>query len=120
MVIKYLDYFRDWHHLQLSFAIVSLSLISYFFIIPESPRWLLSKGKVQEAQELLWLLAKKNGIDAKRTRLAEYFDLLKNLKSQESQMQNNPMVLAKNAITNTEYLKRIFILIPPFFAVGVA
>ena len=115
-------HFRDWHHLQLAFAIGSLSLVSYFFIIPESPRWLASKNRVQEAQELLWLLAKKNGIDAKRTRLAEYFDALKSLKeSQESNSGNgSTLILAKNAATNSEYLKRTFLLIPPFFAVGVA
>ena len=114
--------FRDWHHLQLAFAIGSLSLVSYFFVIPESPRWLVSKNRVQEAQELLWLLAKKNGIDAKRTRLAEYFDALKSLKeSQATNSQNgSTLVLAKNAVTNSEYLKRTFLLIPPFFAVGVA
>ena len=115
--------FRDWHHLQLAFAIGSLSLVSYFFFIPESPRWLVSKNRIQEAQELLWLLAKKNGVDAKRTRLAEYFDTLKCLKeSQETNSHNgsSTMVLAKNAITNSEYLKRTFLLIPPFFAVGVA
>ena len=82
----------------------------------------MSKNRVQEAQELLWLLAKKNGIDAKRTRLAEYFDALKSLKeSQESNSGNgSTLILAKNAATNSEYLKRTFLLIPPFFAVGVA
>ena len=125
MLRTYPDLSRDWHHLQLAFAIGSLSLVSYFFFIPESPRWLVSKNRIQEAQEFLWLLAKKNGVDAKRTRLAEYFNTLKSLKeshSQETNSQNvsSTMVLAKNAITNTEYLKRTFLLIPPFFAVGVA
>ena len=123
MLRTYPDLSRDWHHLQLAFAIGSLSLVSYFFFIPESPRWLVSKNRIQEAQELLWLLAKKNGVDAKRTRLAEYFDALKSFKeSHETNSQNgsSTMVLAKNAITNSEYLKRTFLLIPPFFAVGVA
>jgi OCT family organic cation transporter-like MFS transporter 4/5 len=34
-------FLRTWQHLQLAFAVVSLTLISYFFLIPESPRWLL-------------------------------------------------------------------------------
>ena len=116
--------FRDWHHLQLAFAIGSLSLISYFFLIPESPRWLVHKGRIHEAQELLCTLAKKNGVDIKRTKFQDYFDALQTQKSRENisvqKSFSDYIVKAKIVATNREYVKRVLLLIPPFFAVGVA
>lgn len=53
---------RDWSSLQLSFAIASLFLISYFFFVPESPRWLLGQGKVEKAEGIFRKIAKVNGV----------------------------------------------------------
>ena len=39
---------RDWSQLQLSFAISSLGLVSIYFLVPESPRWLLSQGHFEQ------------------------------------------------------------------------
>ncbi|KAK5637823.1 hypothetical protein RI129_000197 [Pyrocoelia pectoralis] len=33
--------FRDWHHIQLAITLPCLLLLSYYWIVPESPRWLL-------------------------------------------------------------------------------
>ena len=39
LLMTMMAYFiRDWAHLQLSFAVLSLFLVSYFFCVPESPR----------------------------------------------------------------------------------
>jgi OCT family organic cation transporter-like MFS transporter 4/5 len=44
-----LAYFiRDWSNLQLAFAVSSLALVSIYFLVPESPRWLLSKGRFKQ------------------------------------------------------------------------
>ena len=53
---------RDWVNLQLSFAVISLLLVSYYFLVPESPRLLLQNGKSGRAKEILLEMASKNGI----------------------------------------------------------
>lgn len=46
-------FYRDWHHLQLALSIPSLILISYYWIIPESPRWLFTVGRIDESAVVL-------------------------------------------------------------------
>ena len=43
---------RDWRDLQLAFTLASLLPLS-FLALQESPRWLLAKGKHQEAAAVL-------------------------------------------------------------------
>ncbi|GFO38187.1 organic cation transporter protein [Plakobranchus ocellatus] len=59
LLLAYL--FRDWRHLQLalSFPLIPIA-IGYFWLIPESPRWLLNKGRYSEAQAILTKIAKVN------------------------------------------------------------
>lgn len=40
---------RDWRKLNITLAFLSSFAISYWFIITESPRWLLATGKADEA-----------------------------------------------------------------------
>ena len=43
---------RDWRDLQLAFTLTSLLPLS-FTVLQESPRWLLAKGKHQQAAAVL-------------------------------------------------------------------
>ncbi|CAG0903550.1 unnamed protein product, partial [Cyprideis torosa] len=53
--------FRDWRHLAYATSIAMLPLFIAFFFLPESPRWLASKGKVKKALKIMSLMAKVNG-----------------------------------------------------------
>jgi len=54
--------FQVWTHYAIALAVPpTLALIAAFFIIPESPRWLLSKGRDKEALALLQAVADTNG-----------------------------------------------------------
>ncbi|XP_046345229.1 organic cation transporter protein-like [Haliotis rufescens] len=52
---------RHWKYLQITMSIPSLFFIGYWWLIPESPRWLLSRGRVDEAEIILNKLARANG-----------------------------------------------------------
>ncbi|XP_048771044.2 organic cation transporter protein-like isoform X2 [Ostrea edulis] len=53
---------RDWFWIELSLSIPTVIFIAFWCILPESPRWLLSKGRTEEAEEVLRKAAKVNGV----------------------------------------------------------
>ena len=54
-------YIRDWRTLVIATCLPSLPCLLLFKYIPESPRWLLVKGRVEEAEEILQQAARENG-----------------------------------------------------------
>ncbi|XP_060567474.1 organic cation transporter protein-like isoform X4 [Ruditapes philippinarum] len=62
-LLCFIAYFvRTWNMLQLALAIPTFLLFAYFWIIPESPRWLISKGRYEEANKIIQKCAKVNGV----------------------------------------------------------
>lgn len=53
-------FYRDWHYLQLSLSIPSILLVSYYWLVPESPRWLFTIGRVEESANVLERIAAFN------------------------------------------------------------
>ncbi|XP_070189986.1 organic cation transporter protein-like isoform X2 [Littorina saxatilis] len=53
---------RDWSNLQLATAILAAPLLSYWWLIPESPRWLLSKNRVSDAERIVARAARVNKV----------------------------------------------------------
>lgn len=49
---------RDWRLLALVTSVPFLALFSFWWMLPESPRWLLAKGKYEEAETILNKMAK--------------------------------------------------------------
>ncbi|XP_021963061.2 organic cation transporter protein [Folsomia candida] len=61
MILPLLAYFiRDWAMLQLSFGLISLTLVSYLWWVPESPRWLATHGNEEDSLKYLLRMAKVN------------------------------------------------------------
>lgn len=54
-------YLRDWRELQFALSAVSALYILYWCILPESPRWLLARGRIDESVAILEKAAKING-----------------------------------------------------------
>eukprot|EP00092_Neocalanus_flemingeri_P010126 GFUD01010911.1.p1 GENE.GFUD01010911.1~~GFUD01010911.1.p1 ORF type:complete len:513 (-),score=125.09 GFUD01010911.1:172-1710(-) len=52
---------QHWRHLTLLISVMGLPFILYHWIIPESPRWLLSQNRPYEAVEILEDIAEGNG-----------------------------------------------------------
>ncbi|XP_028178694.1 organic cation transporter protein-like isoform X1 [Ostrinia furnacalis] len=51
----------NWRDLQLTLSLPGCLLLLLWFVLPESPRWLLSMGRTQEAKVILEKAAKFNG-----------------------------------------------------------
>ncbi|XP_017056168.1 organic cation transporter protein isoform X1 [Drosophila ficusphila] len=52
---------RDWRHLQLAISFPWLIMLSIWYWLPESPRWLLAQGRLDELCNLIERAAKTNG-----------------------------------------------------------
>lgn len=51
---------RDWRYLTLATSVPFILYYFYWFILPESPRWLLAKGRFDEALNILKDIARIN------------------------------------------------------------
>lgn len=52
---------RDWRYLSLSVSLPLILLYSCFFVLPESPRWLIATGNYKRAAKVMKTMAKFNG-----------------------------------------------------------
>ncbi|XP_046977704.1 organic cation transporter protein-like [Vanessa cardui] len=53
-------YLRDWRHLQLATSVPWVFVMLYYYLIPESPRWLITMGQKERAIQILTHIAIKN------------------------------------------------------------
>ncbi|XP_004836673.1 solute carrier family 22 member 5 isoform X2 [Heterocephalus glaber] len=68
MLLPLLAYFiRDWRMLLLSLTLPGVLCAALWWFIPESPRWLISQGRFEEAEVIIRKAAKINGIVAPST-----------------------------------------------------
>lgn len=55
-------FITDWRSLQIALTLPGILFLSYWFLIPESTRWLLSNGRKDEAIVLIQQAAKENKV----------------------------------------------------------
>lgn len=53
-------YLRDWRYFQFAISMTSILLLSYYWLLPESPRWLFAVGRVEDSVTVLEKAAKLN------------------------------------------------------------
>uniref|UniRef100_A0A8C6ZCA9 Solute carrier family 22 member 13-like n=1 Tax=Nothoprocta perdicaria TaxID=30464 RepID=A0A8C6ZCA9_NOTPE len=64
MILAGLSYgIRNWRLLQIAGSVPIFALFFYFWVLPESARWLMTKGRVEEAKKILQKAASMNKRD---------------------------------------------------------
>ena len=60
LIVGLAYYFKNWLKVQWALAIYVIPFLSYYWMMPESPRWLLSVDKVNEARHVLTKVTRYN------------------------------------------------------------
>nr|XP_049701537.1 beta-alanine transporter [Helicoverpa armigera] len=84
---------QDWYHLSLVTTFPFILLYGYYWLIPESPRWLVGRGRIAEAEKVFRNLARKNGIHLQRGFLLE---LHKKIKEEEDEAAQEELATISN------------------------
>ncbi|XP_072034540.1 organic cation transporter protein-like [Amphiura filiformis] len=93
--------FRNWKHYQLFISLLHLVGLSMWWIIPESNRWLISRGRIDEAERNLHKIAKFNGIDAPKHFLSENV-ILSKIETQDPKKQTPHVSVGYELIAQEE------------------
>ncbi|KAJ4929519.1 hypothetical protein JOQ06_018543, partial [Pogonophryne albipinna] len=84
MILPLAAYFlRDWKSLMLASSLPCLLYLPLWTFIPESPRWLLSQGKVEEAEAIVRKAAKWNKVKVPNIIFQDYSGDEKNAQPKE-------------------------------------
>ncbi|XP_003745397.1 organic cation transporter protein [Galendromus occidentalis] len=78
MLLAYVAHLVDhWRSLKAVVSLPMLLLIAYYWVVPESPRWLISQRRIDEAEKIVRKMADSNGVTLEsnflRNNLAEEF-----------------------------------------------
>lgn len=95
-------FFPYWRHLLRVLYTPALLFCGYLFLLDESPRWLLSKGKKDEAVAIIEKVAKKNKVKVDK-------NVLDKLSCEEDVKGATLPELLKSTFTSAALLKRFFI-----------
>lgn len=53
---------RDWMYIEIATSVPSVFFLLYWWLIPESPRWLITQGRFEEAEKIIRQIAKGNNV----------------------------------------------------------
>ncbi len=85
-ILPLIAYFiRDWVTLQLVIAVPSIALAAYYWLMPESPRWLMAEARFEEALKILKDGARMNGRTLPPDE--ELLEMMERFKEQEEEVK---------------------------------
>ncbi|XP_045488626.1 beta-alanine transporter [Pieris rapae] len=103
---------RDWFYLSLATSLPFLLLFGYVFILPESPRWLVGRGRIADAEKVLISIAKRNGITLPRGFLLELHKTLK--EEDDIELSNGRRPKIRRTSLREEHIERRISNMPTF------
>uniref|UniRef100_A0A8B9L531 Major facilitator superfamily (MFS) profile domain-containing protein n=2 Tax=Astyanax mexicanus TaxID=7994 RepID=A0A8B9L531_ASTMX len=88
---------RNWRMLLVALSVPGLIYIPLWWFIPESPRWLISQGRVEEAEAIVKNAARKNGVLPPDIIFKKSEEEEKNTKPQKTKPENNILDLMRTS-----------------------
>uniref|UniRef100_A0A3Q3WK06 Major facilitator superfamily (MFS) profile domain-containing protein n=1 Tax=Mola mola TaxID=94237 RepID=A0A3Q3WK06_MOLML len=105
MLLPLFAYFlRDWKSLLFSIFLPTLLYVPLWWVIPESPRWLVTQGRVAEAEAIMRKAARLNKVEAPLVIFEDYTTLV----SPEEAMGGRPNVFD---LLRTGNIRKITVII---------
>jgi len=94
---------KDWRKIQLAFSLISIYAVVYFWILPESIRWSVAKGRLKEAIRYAARIAKFNKVS-----LPEDFTIapITPEKEEESNSEGNVIRRVLRILTKTKVIRK--------------
>ncbi|XP_054714521.1 organic cation transporter protein-like [Uloborus diversus] len=99
LILALVAYFvRQWKILELAISVPAAVMLVYYWLLPESVRWLISKGKHRKAKNTILKAAKWNKVTIPEhlLRAAEYSNI--DFEQDERQQSVGPMSLVKTPV----------------------
>ncbi|XP_068085491.1 organic cation transporter protein isoform X2 [Anabrus simplex] len=96
ILTAFLAYFiKDWRMLQVALSLPGVIFLSYWWFIPESARWLISKNRTEDAKRIILQAAKENRVSVPSDVLDDLITTSETEKtaSQENVKESKPSIL---------------------------
>ncbi|CAH1134400.1 unnamed protein product [Ceutorhynchus assimilis] len=106
-------FIRDWRDLHVAISVLSLPYVSFSWLVPESPRWLLAIGKHKEALRILKKAAKENNL-----KLFDIANEMTNLSKQGCTKQ--PKMSFKQLFSTKILIRRTYLLCINWSLAGIS
>ncbi|CAK1543406.1 unnamed protein product [Leptosia nina] len=95
---------RDWYYISLATSIPFILLYGFVFILPESPRWLVGRGRIADAEKVLRNIAGKNNIALPRGFLLELHKTIK--EEDELELSNGRVPNMRRTSLRDQHIER--------------
>ncbi|KAH8382651.1 hypothetical protein KR009_004637 [Drosophila setifemur] len=108
-------FIHDWRWLQIALTLPGLLFICYYWIIPESARWLLLKGRKEEAFVIIEKAAKENRVEIPNEIYEQLVDEVAEKKKQDALTASQPAATVFDLLRYPNLRKKTLLLFFDWF-----
>ncbi|XP_077503015.1 organic cation transporter protein-like isoform X1 [Amblyomma americanum] len=99
---------RSWFAVSLATSLPFVALLGFWWLVPESPRWLLSQHKLAEAEVIVQKIAKRNGKKIPPNFLKTFMDQKQSLARRDSAVEGE--VSLRRLVQYPNLLKKVVVV----------